>query len=75
MPVMSPNPQNMTAQIGHDIRAASPRRPFFFRAAGGGDAGPADTEDMSELALPGEARGDAPADAAAGSVGDGDRAG
>ena len=43
---MSPNPQNMTAQIGHDSRAASPRRPLFLRAGGGGDTGPADTEDM-----------------------------
>ena len=39
------NPQNMTAQVGHDSRAASSRRPLFLRA-GGGDTGPADTEDM-----------------------------
>ena len=29
---MSPNPQNMTAQIGHYSRAASPRHPLFLRA-------------------------------------------
>jgi histidine kinase/DNA gyrase B/HSP90-like ATPase len=38
------NPQDMTAQVGHDSRAASSRRPSFLR--GGGDTGPAVTEDM-----------------------------